>query len=238
MKKLFTFLFASVLFGAAANAQSFTMAHDTVYLNLNYAGEVHNNITNQSASGVTIEWKVIENNFPADWVPGICDNSTCVGGTDIWPPNSPMTDHEATYPGPAGTAGDFKLQVSTTSTPTLGTYVLRARLNNKFAAATDTAIATFIVTKATTGVPAFKNSSDVSLYPNPASSTVNVVYDAAADVKNIAVYNIIGKQVSLFRTTNSGSANLNIENIPSGVYFVRLLNSRGDVVTTRRFTKQ
>lgn len=115
---------------------------------------------------------------------------------------------------------------------------MKVKLNNA-SIPTDTFIQTYIVTRTpTTSVANVKPNSEVSLYPNPASNSVNLVYDASADIRNIAVYNIIGKQVSLFRPTDNSSANLNIESIPAGIYFVRLINSRGDVVTTRKFTKQ
>jgi len=97
---------------------------------------------------------------------------------------------------------------------------------------------TFIINKTTTGVPSVTSSSnDAILYPNPANNELNVVYDASADIKNIAVYNIIGKVMTVYKVTGS-NANLNIENIPSGVYFVRLYNDQGNVVVTRKFTKQ
>jgi hypothetical protein len=74
-------------------------------------------------------------------------------------------------------------------------------------------------------------------YPNPAQNEVNVAYDANADIQNIALYSIIGKVLRVYKVTGN-SANLDLENIPSGFYFVRLMNSHGDAVATRKFTKQ
>ena len=79
--------------------------------------------------------------------------------------------------------------------------------------------------------------SNILLYPNPAREELNVVFSATADIKTIAVYNIIGKVLVVYKVTGD-SANMNLENIPSGIYFVRLTNSHGDVVVTRKFTKQ
>jgi hypothetical protein len=76
------------------------------------------------------------------------------------------------------------------------------------------------------------------LYPNPAHNEVNLVYNTTADIKNIAVYNIIGKVIAVYKVTENNSANLNLENLPSGIYFARLINSQGNVVVTRKFTKQ
>jgi hypothetical protein len=87
-------------------------------------------------------------------------------------------------------------------------------------------------------VPTITHSAnDVLLYPNPANNELNVVYDGSADIKNIGVYNIIGKLLTVYKVSGA-SANLNLEHIPSGIYFVRLLNSQGNAVVTRKFTKQ
>lgn len=236
MKKGFT-LFALVctLFaGSRAMAQSFTVGQDTVIFGTNTFYTAINNVTNTSAIPDTIQWRIASTNWPSDWIAtlGLCDNVNCFTGPDLWP----TVIKEAIYP--VGT-GDFHLTCDMSAATTPGTYVLRIRLNNKFHA-NDTAWQTYIVTKTAVSVPKTVKavSSDVLLYPNPASNTLNVVYDAAAEIKSVAIYSIIGRQVSLFRATDNNSASLNIENIPSGVYFVRLLNSRGDVFATRKFTKQ
>ena len=97
---------------------------------------------------------------------------------------------------------------------------------------------TFVVNRLPVSVPVVSTSeSDVVMYPNPATSELNIVYNANLDVKNIAVYNIIGKVMTIYRVTGS-SANLNLENIPSGIYFVRLLNAHGETVVTKKFSKQ
>lgn len=183
---------------------------------------------------MSVQWRIISSNLPAAWMNtvGICDNFTCYGTADIWPTQTKTSSY------PAG-EGVFDVTLDLSSFAPDGPYVMKVRLNNS-AVTTDTFVQTYIVTRTpgTSSVASVKSSSNVSLYPNPATNSVNLVYDAGADIRNIAVYNIIGKQVSLFRPTDNSSANLNIDNIPSGIYFVRLINSRGDVVSTRKFTKQ
>ncbi|MFI5195872.1 MAG: T9SS type A sorting domain-containing protein [Chitinophagales bacterium] len=106
------------------------------------------------------------------------------------------------------------------------------------ARATIPANTTDSVIKAPAAVTNINNTeNEIILYPNPARDELNVVYSPNADVKTIAVYNIIGKVIAVYKVTSAG-ANLNLENIPSGIYFVRLTNSHGDVVVTRKFTKQ
>lgn len=233
MKKFVTLLaLATSLIGARANAQSFSCtAGDTVYVNTTGTYTAYNNINNTSGAGIIIQWKMIANTLPADWFAtlGICDNATCLTGSDIWPT---IQRESLTYsPG----LGDFHILGDLSGTSGVGPYYVRIRMNNK-AVPTDTAIQTYIIGKGTANVPTVK-TNDIALYPNPATSSVNVVYDAAADIKTLAIYSIIGKQVSVYRSTGN-SANLNIENLPDGIYFVRLMNSHGDVVATKKFTKQ
>lgn len=237
MRKFVTLLSLAVAMASAnsADAQSFKMqSGDTVYVNTTAGYTSHNNIENMSGANMKLQWKVIYNNMPADWSAtlGICDNKQCYSGSDINVGNLWETlDYSHTV------VGDFHLTGDLSSASGVGPYVVRIRLNNK-TIPTDTAIATFIFGKGTASVPTTKvTAADVQLYPNPATSSVNVVFDEAADVKNVAIYNIIGKQMSLYRTMGN-SANMNVENMPAGIYFVRLLNSRGDIVATRKFTKQ
>ncbi len=242
MKKLFTIfsLGCALITGNTANAQSFTVQHDTVWINASGSGlaEAHSDITNTTASDITIEWKVTATNFPDDWVDntGICDNASCYSGNLIWVSStSTGTSHEAIYV--PSVLGTFKLQIDASSSTTTGTRYMKANVWNKFDA-TDSKDVVFMVTKNPTSVSTVKTAPEVNLYPNPASTSVNVVYDAGSDVKNIAVYSIIGRQMSIYRANGNNSANLNVENMPAGIYFVRLLNSKGEIVATRKFTKQ
>ena len=217
-----------------ANAQSFKSDHDTVWVVNSGSFTALNELTNLTTGNLKCEWRVTNTNCPSDYIAmlGICDNATCYSSADIWPSTLHTTLNYA--PG----IGDFHILGDMGAVSTPGPYYLRIRLNNKDIPA-DTSIQVYVLSKPTTGTTTLtRTNSEVALYPNPATSSVNIVYDAVADVKNIAIYSIIGRQMSIFRPTTTNSANLNIENLPDGVYFVRLLNSRGDVVATRKFNKQ
>lgn len=236
MRKIFTLLFVcSLLTGVKSYAQSFAMQHDTVTVT---AGSTIQNIVdgvnNLLTTDITVSWKVISTNFPADWITptGICDNKLCYTASSLWP--SGTVNNSNPY---ATGLGDFHMQIDLSGAATMGCYYMKVRLNNQ-AVPTDTAIVTFIVCKVPAAVPNVKPSEEISLYPNPASSELNVIYDASADIKNIAVYNIIGKLMTVYKVTGNNSANLNLENIPSGIYFVRLINAHGAIAATRKFTKQ
>ena len=241
MKRLSTLIVGVfMLFSVGSNAQSFTIA-DTVRSTPIGNATVLDVITAGSSS-VEIGWKVSASDFPADWLPlfSLCDNTTCISNgpptaNTLWPTG---TSH-VSMPYPASAVGDFHMIVDLTTATTNGTHYLTVRLNNN-AVPTDTALTTFVITHgSTTGVQYMpKSPDDVILYPNPSHDEVNVIYNASADIKSIAVYNIIGKVMAVYKVTENNNANLNIENIPSGIYFVRLMNSNGSVVLTRKFTKQ
>jgi len=221
---------------SAVKAQSFTTPYDTVNINyvlgsgtLNYANE----ITNTTNSAIKINWKVVSNNLPSDWLSnnwtGICDNVTCYATT--YPIANTVTS--ADYA--ANKTGDFHVQVGLPTTATQGTYYLTINLASTGGGSKNV---TFVIRTSPTAVSNVnKSSDDVKLYPNPAHNTVNVEFDPNAGVKYISVYNLIGKPVSTFRV-NGGSAQLDISDIPAGVYFVRLMDAQSHVLDTRKFTRQ
>ena len=240
MNKLYTFITAVLLLVAVKQVQaqssgaSFAVQHDTVAFTTAGGYGVTNGINNLTSGPIGIRWKVVATNFPSDWIAGlgICDNVTCLNSTSLWPGDT--GSNNATY----GTGmGSFSFNVDLTAASP-GTYFLKVKLANA-ANAADSIIETYIVSKFPTAVPTtVKPESDVVLYPNPAVNELNVVYDASADIKTIAIYNIIGKVMTVYKATVTTGARLNLDNLSSGAYFVRLMNSHGDVFATRKFTKQ
>ena len=232
-------LFAPVIL----QAQTFTVPLDTVYATVNTTAVIHNDITNTSASNLTLRWHVIATSFPADWLTsiafGICDNNMCRGNTAdtlLWRTATSTSGNtfitNAYIPSVPGT---YDLSLDFTSASVGNHWVTVAIVDP---GSLYTKNVTFIINKAAAAVTNINSTeNEVVLYPNPARDELNVVYSPNADVKTIAVYNIIGKVMAVYKVTNT-SANLSLENIPSGIYFVRLSNSHGDVVVTRKFTKQ
>jgi hypothetical protein len=249
MKKIFILICAliSLISFQDANAQSFSMEKDTVRLTYTGTGlrKLRDSVIVPASSslGVKVRWYVKNCNFPTDWVttePGICDNRSCYsfGGSNVWPGRVAYTsDLYYTATGSRDYHMQLLLNDGTTAATTSGTYYCTVQLVN--ISGSDSTTATFAVTySAPSSVGGLsKSAEDITLYPNPAQDEVNLIYDINADVKNISVYNIIGKLMTVYRVSGN-SANLNLENIPSGIYFARLVNAHGEVVGTRKFTKQ
>ena len=124
--------------------------------------------------------------------------------------------------------GDFHVEFNA-GAATCGNYYLSVVLQETTAGSFPKVV-TFIISKECLAVPAIHTSNaEVSLYPNPATTDVNLVFDGFNDIKNIAVYNVIGKMMSIYKVEGN-SANLAVENLPEGVYFSRLINADGNVV--------
>lgn len=241
MKRVVYLLIVLIARGSLmAEAQSFAVAHDSVHYTYPGTGtvNVYDSIYSYANAGDTpmsLEWKVVATDFPNDWKAntGICDNRSYYNVVGIWPAGAPI--YSGNY---AHGWGDFHLQLNLATAVASGTHYITLRLSN-YNAPSDSSTVTFIVTRPPLSAPnVVKSAENVTLYPNPARDEINVLYDAAADVKSIAVYNIIGRVVAVYKVTDNSSANLNLGNIQSGVYIARLINGNGEVVATQKFTRQ
>lgn len=242
MKSMIRFTLGILLLFSSyiSSAQSFSVQHDTVYFK--YSGTeiatVADGIINRSTNpedSITLAWKVLATDFPSDWQAksGLVDNKNVYTFIGLWPTGA--LSYSNKYPiGP----GDFHLLTDLSAAVSTGTHYITIRMYN-YAVPTDSATETYVISYSTVGVQGVaKPQNEVVLYPNPAQNDVNIVYDPAADVKNITVYNIIGKTMAVYKVSNSSSANLDLGNIPSGLYFARLTNTGGAIVATKKFTKQ
>ncbi len=72
--------------------------------------------------------------------------------------------------------------------------------------------------------------SDISLYPNPANSTLNIV---GIENCNIDIYDIYGKLVKNFSETSN--LTIDISDLSNGLYFVNIKNDNG--IKTLKFIK-
>ena len=73
--------------------------------------------------------------------------------------------------------------------------------------------------------------SEVSIYPNPATSVLNV---NAAGYNQVEIINMLGQVV--YSNSISNNAQINVSDLNNGVYFVRLSGANG--TTTQKFIKK
>jgi hypothetical protein len=207
---------------------------------------VYNRIKSLLSSDIYLKWKVVGKDLPTGWtITGICDNQQCYPGnaallngtathvsnpyTNTFTPvsNPPLylsSDFHVIFNGDNAVAGSTAwIQVQAVDTE-----------NSNY-----TKVYTFVLNKPiSAGVNSVVRGDDVvTIYPNPARSNVNVIFDASMGVKNVAIYNLIGKIVSIYKV-NGNSAKLELDEVPAGIYFLRLINGQGKIVGTRKFTHQ
>lgn len=69
-----------------------------------------------------------------------------------------------------------------------------------------------------------------NLYPNPATTKVNITNSENMLVNQITVYDIAGKQLGVQTFNNEGEIQLNIENLANGTYLLHIQTTEGTVV--------
>ena len=233
MKKLKLIVPALVVlfWSFGTSAQTFTLDKDSSKMWWKSPGvmDIHIKAKNETSSIISMTWKFIDHHTDPNWnFVGGCDNAGCymhstlVNTTDTVSPGKDC-DFKFSF---NGDAGAFDSKSYSTIEITSGTTVKNA---------------TFIAykTKATGIVSTILQDNDIAIYPNPAQNYIDVVYSPSSDVKTIAIYNLIGKAVSVYKVTDKSSARCEFNaEMPSGIYVVRVADSKGAVIATRKITRQ
>jgi hypothetical protein len=78
---------------------------------------------------------------------------------------------------------------------------------------------------------------EIKLYPNPASSFINIEFSNWSDVTLVSIFDARGSQIEKIQVENysNQSINLNVSNYPTGTYFVHIQNKYGN--KTKKFIK-
>lgn len=96
----------------------------------------------------------------------------------------------------------------------------------------------FIVSSAVTGIEKTESAAKFMLYPNPASTKLNVLFDLteAQDI-NYSITDITGKEVKtgVFNNMGTDIQPIDLENLLSGMYFMTCQFEKGGVIT-QKFT--
>lgn len=221
-----------------ANAQSFSVDKDT---SKGYwasgAGDVelHVKVTNTSSNPIKFDWKITNLHTDALWTfESLCDNVLCYPNTTTGLANG-MSSFTTDLFSPSNYV-DMKIafngNAAAINTKSYATIEMKEGLDIKYA--------TYVAYKNTTSVSnVILQDNDIAIYPNPAQNYIDVVYSPSSDVKSIAIYNLIGKVVSVYKVTNKNSARCEFNtDMPSGIYVIRVADSKGNVIATRKITRQ
>lgn len=241
MKKftLIAALFVSLISLNSAQAQSFTIDKDTTRGAFSPLGsgvvEPKVLIATTSKTAIQVDWRISHFSKDPGWAyESTCDNSLCYYDPSLIDGTTKTTSALFNIDSPA-----FYLKVAFDGNA--------AANGSKSMATIDLSVGggpiqkvTFIATKGTSGiVTTVKSDEEISIFPNPASNYIDVKYSSASDVKTIAIYNLIGKVVNVFKVTDKNSAHCEFNaDMPSGIYIVRISDSKGNIIATRKITHQ
>lgn len=109
---------------------------------------------------------------------------------------------------------------------TVGTkFYLKVWLEGASKNTNQTGSGTFTITAQESSVLSVDDFTQVDveliLYPNPASTFVNIKMSDNSEINNIEINNLIGKRVLFEKTDNDRNLQINISNLSKGVYFIR-----------------
>lgn len=192
------------------------------------------NFKNETTGKLSLSWKLLRNSIPACWSNYICDYGHCYIGIpakktmDSIPFDSSGFIHlYITIPADTTGSGTVSFYVYETADETKGDTITFKIDGCSGGAVCPTMLAI--------GEPAMKNDN-IIVYPNPANDFLNISNgDINYTDKTIRIFNVIGKKIMEFPSKKSFNK-INISNLPSGIYFIKLENQDGSVCT-KRFCK-
>jgi hypothetical protein len=88
------------------------------------------------------------------------------------------------------------------------------------------------------GINALNNNFQVPVFPNPFSSVINITIPGYIDIGkqvNVILFNTLGEQKNNWQI-GIGDNKLDLSDLPSGVYFLRIITNSGTI--TKKIIKE
>lgn len=83
--------------------------------------------------------------------------------------------------------------------------------------------------------PIASAAKQLMVYPNPATNFI--MLKNSKGVKEVRIFNLIGRQVTNFTDVATGQS-YPVADLPSGMYLVQLIDNNNDVMSTHRMNKR
>jgi len=200
-----------------------------------YTINMFNYVRNNTASSLTFKWQIIQKSLPFGWfINGFCDNQSCRTSSD--PVVASMAQTES-YPIEAGDSSQLEPRVAVPTSGDNGVGIIRARVWTDNTS--DTAV--YIITKSPTGVSTITvNDKRVALYPNPVGDRELIVFtEKSLDPSRIEIYSITGaKQLAAAVNRDKEVTSIDVHSLSAGFYLVRVSDSNGNIITTRKLVRK
>lgn len=227
---LSTILFMAV--SGTAFSQTFSIPNDTVSAYVVTTYNMHNDITNISASDITVTWRVTDHDLPLDWTTSfaICDNNLCYYNVN----NSLLGGNSYTTATitPSSTANFYVLPDLTNAT-TNGTHFVKIVMNQ----GSTTIPSWYLITRGSTSVTSVAHTNKALItYPNPATDKINLLIDESQSIRKVSVVNIGGQVVST-KDVSGSVTTIDMSGLSSGIYVVKAFGAEGQVIATTNIQK-
>ena len=191
-------------------------------------------ITNNTSDTLFLRWERIMNDKPDSWETAVCDKNLCyfpwVATKDFFLAPNEADQDLLVHASPAMEPGGIPMYGADP-----GDAIVHLKVSNlNDPADTLIAIYNFSVTGSPIADLTEVELAALKLYPNPASDFFKIT--ETQEIKELAVYNILGRQVESF-VVNGGNQEFDISNLPNGMYLVGMMDRDQETVKTVRLQK-
>lgn len=213
------------------------MHYDGQDLSDNYLDNVGKyDVTNLTNNQISMRWtRLPVADCPSAWDFLVCDNNNCYdasvstnigNGLDaaVLEANEVVTDLFSLHVKPKGQPGCCMVQIE---------YYLDSDPN--------TVIATAEFDISINDPQCFVSTSEevvsaLRVFPNPMTDYFQLEGNDANDVRNLVVYNLVGRKVRIFDATNSNQ--FDMSGLPGGIYLVGIVGTEGEILKTVRISRR
>lgn len=224
MKKTLLITFFTLMITVLFSQSGFSVYPSNATIRIDDAGidyVTQGYVVNNTDAELTLKWSKKVQSKPEVAGAAICDNVVC------WNPSKNESEFTIAAKDssnfdfhyyPNGNAGNavYKVMVAEVAKP-----------DNK-------AEMTFSINEATTNNYAFTGQEEVRVFPNPATEYFSV--DGIDKLKEVIVINLVGQEVKRFSA--SRKAKYNISELIRGLYLIRLVDNKEQVIKTVRLSKR
>ncbi|MBY5959902.1 T9SS type A sorting domain-containing protein [Membranicola marinus] len=178
-------------------------------------------VVNESDAELTLKWVKKAQSKPEMAEAAICDNVVC------WNPSK----FESEFSIAARDSSNFDFHYYPNGQAGSAVYKISVaevdQLDNK-------AEMTFTINDAATTLAPMAGQEEVRIYPNPATEYFSV--DGVDKLKEVIVINLVGQEVKRFKASHK--AKYNVSELIRGLYLIRLIDDKEQVIKTVRLSKR
>lgn len=184
-------------------------------------------IKNISADTATVKWVIDSVYNPNSWGLTLCDKATC---------KTVVINETNTFKLDSAESSLFKGGFNGFTSS--GSAYFKSKIITEDSTDPDL----FMIFKADIivdiieSISTFKTTS-ISIYPNPATSFVQVNVSGNELIEKIIIYNVLGKTIKEINSI-SESNRINVENYPKGLYIIKLFGENNSLYHTQSFVKK